>query len=117
MQKLQSRLTDLGEEAGEEDIETRILKSWMQGREAMKKKDPDGQEEKLTSSLAPNQSGQRNLCSQWVFLEVPRNPSLLKENLRRLGACCYSILSEVMEKSQWTDLESRNAARVTVSLQ
>ncbi len=90
---LQRRLEDLGEEAGEDDIETRILKSWMkeQGAEETvnrsgvfdewnkfekqrKRGIPTDKKGRLNSSLKLKQSRHKNLCSQWFFGRFPRNP-------------------------------------------
>ncbi len=129
MQKLRNILEDLGEEVGAGDIETRTLKSWMKEQgvenvltrseifdkwdkiETQRKRRIPTDNRRLNSSLTLKQSRHRNLCSKWFFGRFHSNPSLLEEDLGLLGKWCYSVLSEVLAKSQWTEVEYRNAVR------
>ncbi len=82
-------------------------------RETTEKRDPGGQEGKAEQfPKVEAEQAQKSMVST-VFGSIPRNPSLLEEDLGQLGAWCYSVLSEVMAKSQCTEAEYHNAARGT----
>ncbi len=80
-----------------------IYDEWNKFEKQRKKGIPADEKGRLNSSLKLKQSRRRNIRSQRVFRGIHKNPSLLEEDFGQMGAWCYSVLSEVMAKSQCTE--------------